>query len=139
MHQSVVSSTVDTSGAKVQLEELTRISYRQAKFIVQLEEENRKLRKLVVEARLGTPDATLRPTAPITANTTPTPAPTKQHKKRKRNETKKEKQEPLAYGDGLGNKVEADEQEKQREEREKKLLKLLKRQESLMEESDDDE
>jgi hypothetical protein len=134
MHQSIVNGTARSARQKMQLEELTRISHRQAKFILDLEAENAKLRRLAVKRGLEVPNAAQRSVESSTAATS-----TKKDKKRKRDKQKKEKQESVAYVDGLGNKVEGGEQEKQREEREKKMLKVRKQRESLLEDDDEDE
>lgn len=99
MHQSIVNGTVQSAQQKKQLEELIRISCRQAKLILQLEEENAKLRGLGEKGRVRAPNATQTPSKPLTTSATPTS--TGQGRKRKRNE-EREKQLAPAYLDGLG-------------------------------------
>jgi hypothetical protein len=135
MHQSVVNGTAQSARQKKQLEELTRISYRQANFILQLEKENAMLRGLVGNGELKVLDVIQRPGDISTA--TPTSTSTKTNKKRSWREKEKNKQEQVAYMDGLGQKIEGGEQEKQRKEREKKMRKVRKQRESLMEEPDE--
>jgi hypothetical protein len=78
MHQSVANGTANPSGLKRQLDELTRISHRQAKLILDLEAENANLRALAVRWGLGVPGASLGPRATTTA----TAKVTKREKKR---------------------------------------------------------
>jgi hypothetical protein len=111
MCQSLVNGTAQSGRQKKQLEELTRISSWQAKFIVHLEKENAMLRGLTAKGE-----------------------PTKKNKKRKRGEKERERAEQVAYMDGLGSKIEGTEQEEQRKEREVKMKKVRKQRESLMEE-----
>jgi hypothetical protein len=61
MHQSAANSTADPSHTKRQLDELTRISHRQAKLILNLEAGNANLRALVTRWGLGMPGASLSP------------------------------------------------------------------------------
>ena len=147
MHQSVIKTSFDPSSTasasdtiQNQLDNLTKISWRQAKYILELEGENVALRTAALDAGLEVPDKTPRPTAAAT------PTPTKVDKKRKRKEKegkqkekKKPEQDPSPYMDGPGNKVKGDELEKQRKEREKKMLLVRKQRESMMRESDGDE
>jgi hypothetical protein len=70
MHQSVANGTANPSCMKRQLDELTRISHRQAKFILDLEAENANLRALAVQWELGVPGASLSPRATATAKVT---------------------------------------------------------------------
>jgi hypothetical protein len=134
MHQSVASCTANSSGLKHQLDELTRISHRQAKFILDLEAENAKLRALAVNWGLGVPGASQSPSPRVA--TTATAEVTKREKKRGGKEKRKE---PVAYADGLGNERETNEQGRQREERERKMQAVLRQQERLMQDADTDE
>jgi hypothetical protein len=141
MHQALVNGTAQSARQKKQLEELTRISYRQAKFIVELERQNALLRGLAGKGGLQGSDSGHRPTDVSTATATATSKNKTNKRKRKeeKNEKEKETQEPAAYVDGLGNKIEGQEQKAQRRERERKMRKVLKQRESLLQESDGDQ
>jgi hypothetical protein len=132
LHQSVVNGSALSAKQKKQIDELTRISYRQAQFILGLERQNAMLRALAVPGG----SKSLRVTAPQTkvsmpaVTTTPTASLVKKNRKRKRDE-KGKVLEPAPYLDGLGNRVARSEQEQQRKEREKKMLDLQKQRDSL--------
>jgi hypothetical protein len=123
VHQSVANVTASPSGLKRQLDELTRISHRQAKFILDLEAENAKLRALAVNWGLGVPGASQSPspTASPRVAATATAGVTKRGKKRgKKRRGKEKRKEPIAYVAGLGNEREAYGQGRRREEQERK-------------------
>jgi len=134
MHQSVANGTANPSGLKHQLDELTRISHRQAKFILDLEAENAKLRALTVNWGLGVPGASQSPSPRAAATAT-----AEVTKREKKSRGKEKRKEPVAYVGGLSNEREANEQARQREERERKMQTVLPQQESLMQDADKDE
>ena len=84
---------------KRQLDELTRISHRQAKFILDLEAENANLRALAIQRGLGVPGAILSPRASDRDRDSESDE-AREEEKRK---------EPVAYVDGLGNDLEFNE------------------------------
>jgi hypothetical protein len=139
MHQSLVNGSAQPVEQKKQLDELTRISFRQAQFILALERQNAMLRALAGPggSKIGSVIAPQTKVSMAAATTTPTPSSVKKNKKRKWNE-EGERQELLPYVDGLGNRCASSEQEKQRNEREQKMLKLQEQRESIFKDIQDD-
>jgi hypothetical protein len=105
MHQSLVSGSAQSTEHKKQLDELTRISYQQAHFILELERQNAMLRALAAPGRSKIPGVTV-PTnrVSVAALTTPTASLAKKNKKRKKDE-KWERQDLVPCLDGLGNRL----------------------------------
>ena len=155
MHQSVLNGTAipSSDGLSRQLDELTNITGRQAKFILELESENGMLRTLAVKAGLAkVPGWMSVPTAPVAtkkdtkrkrrekaqAATAATTAEEDENckmekeTKERRRKRERERQAGNAYMDGRGKKVEGAELQKQQAERERKMAAVRRQRESMM-------